>query len=505
MAYVIVDGVSKRCRAKDPAHCRYHKNADGTPMTHYASKAEADAILEKQHAGSGSSVSSSLSKSKAATAETKAGTTKAKTAKDNVDKLGIDASSWTSAPVAGVMPEADVDRAEYALAWAKDLDAKAQEAIGKLDTEAKQLRAKASRVEDEIIDANRDVAAVVDMPDVVALRNEISNNMEGDRQREAEMTPVDRIRGLIESQKGKPAEATAVAPLDLVGDERYARAIHSNEMDRLTQSAYYSDGDLPAVEKPSIIDGVEEYTSAKGPRLKISYRNVGKNGRMGKARYFTIPADMASTIKATHAADAKRLEELAVPSGAASASRATWKAYDEARTRQKDAYARAKTAWSDARAAEDRLSAVKNAREEALALSRPLAAAVAASKAAPATLPVMPESEHRVFAVNPGETAPSTAANKLNREYEDLAGDADWHAYDPKSGWARITSHEDRWWQYAEFTGYGSGRAHDSLAERLVNVKTGEALNVDADVAKNGANRLRAASEKLEALLSERQ
>ena len=504
MAYVIVDGVSKRCRAKDPAHCRYHKNADGTPMTHYASKAEADAVLEKQHAGSGSSASSSLSKSKAAAAEAITGATKAGTAEDNVDELGIDASSWTSAPVAGVMPEADAERAEYELARAEDLDAKAQEVIGKLDTEAKQLRAKASRIEDEVADANRAVAAVADMPDAVALRNEISNKMEEARKWEAEMTPVDRIRGLIESQKGTPAEDTAVSPLDLVGDERYARAIHSSEMDRLMQSAYYRDGDLPPVEKPSIIDGVEEYASAKGPRLKISYRNVGKNGRMGKARYFTIPAGMASTIKATHAADAKRLEELATPSGAASASRATWKAYDEARTRQKDASARAKAAWSDARTAEDRLSAVRNAREEVLALSRPLADAVAASKAAPATLPVMPGSERRVFAVNPGEEEPSTAANKLNGEYEGLAGDADWHAYDPKSGWARITSHKDRWWQYAEFTGYGSGRAHDSLAERLVNVKTGESFNVDADVAKNGANRLSAASAKLEALLSER-
>lgn len=503
MAYVIVDGVSKRCRAKDPAHCRYHKNADGTPMTHYVSKAEADAVLEKQHAGSGSSVSTSLSKSKAESEEAEAGATKAKAAEGSVDRLGIDASSWTPAPVAGVMQEADVARAEYELSRAKDMDAKAQEAIGKLDVEAKQLHAKASSMEDEAASAGRDVEAVASMPDVVALRDEINGRIEADRRREAKMVPVDRIRSLIESQKGKPVQDAAVSPLDLVGDERYARAIHRSEMDRLEQSAYYSDGALPAVEKPSIIDGVEEYSSARGPRLKISYRNVGKNGRMGKGRYFSVPADMASIIKATHAADAKRLGELAVPRNAASVSKATQKAYDEAIARQNDAYDRAKTARAGAWEAESRLKAVREASADVVALSRPLADAVAASKAAPATLPVVPESEHRVFAVNPGEVAPSTAANKLNKEYERLAGDADWHAYDPESGWARVTSHGDRWWQYAEFTGYGLGRAHDSLVERLVNVKTGESFHVDADVAKNGASRLRAATDRLEAVLPE--
>jgi hypothetical protein len=47
MAYVIGEGnVRKVCRAKDPAHCRYHKQADGTPLKHYTTRAEVDQAIE---------------------------------------------------------------------------------------------------------------------------------------------------------------------------------------------------------------------------------------------------------------------------------------------------------------------------------------------------------------------------------------------------------------------------------------------------------------------------
>jgi hypothetical protein len=47
MAYVIIDGDRKVCRAKDPDHCRYHKKQDGSPLKHYATRSEADAVIER--------------------------------------------------------------------------------------------------------------------------------------------------------------------------------------------------------------------------------------------------------------------------------------------------------------------------------------------------------------------------------------------------------------------------------------------------------------------------
>lgn len=47
-AYVIVGLKRERCRAKDPAKCRYHVGSDGKPLKHYKDAWSADKALERE-------------------------------------------------------------------------------------------------------------------------------------------------------------------------------------------------------------------------------------------------------------------------------------------------------------------------------------------------------------------------------------------------------------------------------------------------------------------------
>lgn len=49
-AFVAVDGKPTLCRAKDPTRCPYHRNADGSPMLHYASQEAVYNEVERQEA-----------------------------------------------------------------------------------------------------------------------------------------------------------------------------------------------------------------------------------------------------------------------------------------------------------------------------------------------------------------------------------------------------------------------------------------------------------------------
>lgn len=53
VAYVMVDGKPMPCRAKDPTHCPYHRNADGSQMLHYSSEEavynEVERLADRKH------------------------------------------------------------------------------------------------------------------------------------------------------------------------------------------------------------------------------------------------------------------------------------------------------------------------------------------------------------------------------------------------------------------------------------------------------------------------
>lgn len=468
-AYVIMDGVRKVCRAKDPAHCRYHKNADGSPLTHYTTRAEADAELERQHASG--SEPTSLSK-----------VVKTKTAVNssaNVDSLaGVDATSWEVAAVDAKMTDSQIREADSALS---DLDATRIEAdaeIQKLSIERAKRDSEWNAAQADIRRAIADVDAVLESPDVKNRREELAREISEAEADEAKLSPVERMQAAIDAQAAD--DGIRCEPIDLVSDEKYAQAMYDNELSRIAYSRYYSSGDQPAIAKESKMTRVEQYDWKGEPRLKVYFKNYGKTGRLGKERWFSFPADMASW---THARMADERELLAAlesdPKIAASTSESTQEAYDSAVARLSDAKIRSDAAQHAGWTASVRQNDLQTAVDNAGAAETELRNAMEISEAIPSSLPMVPESEQRAFAANPGEETPDTAANRLNDQYKSLVGDADWHAYDPDSGWARTTSHSDRWYEHADFTWPRTGGARDYKTDELVNVKTGESHKLD--------------------------
>lgn len=473
-AYVIVGGERKVCRAKDPAHCRYHKNEDGSPMKHYPDRKSADEALEALHAGGATGGSSSLSKEAASRAEAPGAA------------LAIDVTGWRCEPAVGRPADSMLEDVSAERERNVRLRAEAAAVVSRMDGEIAELTAKAEAKVKEADAARKATAAVFEDPEVVALRDRLQGEVDAARERDEKLAPVDRVKSVMALQEGKPAAEAAIHPIDLIGDSRYAAAVLNGERERRDRSAYsygYTPSEHTPIEKPSVITGVEEYSSSHGDRLKVTYKNVGKTGRLGKARYFTMPAQMASSVTALSGDAAQRLGELQSPEKAAAvASEAGRKAYTEASARRRAA--------DDAR--QDYMSQVwllgkdKEDLERALSIADDaggqLETMARAGAAVPAVLPAVPVDEARAFSTEPGQAASDTAANRLNDKYEKLVGDADWHAYDPESGWASVSTHSDRWYYYADFTGWGSGRAYDHVSDRLVNVKTGESLNAEKDV-----------------------
>lgn len=472
-AYVIVGGERKVCRAKDPAHCRYHKNEDGSQMKHYPDRKSADEALEALHAEGSAGGSSSLSKEAASRAE--------------ASDLGINVAGWHREPAVGRPADSMLEDVSTERERNARLRAEAAAVVSRMDAEIAGLTAKAEAKVKEADAARETTAAVFEDPEVVALRDRLQGEVDAARERDEKLAPADRVKSVMAFQEGKPAAEAAIHPIDLIGDSRYAAAVLNGERERRDRSAYsygYMPSEHTPIEKPSVITGVEEYSSSHGDRLKITYKNVSmKTGRPGKARYFTMPASMASSAAALSGDAAQRLEELKSPKNAvAVASEAGRKAYTEASARRQAADAARQDYMSqvwllgkDKKDLERALSIADDAGGQLETMAR-------AGAAVPAVLPAVPVDEARAFSTEPGQDVADTAANRLNAKYEKLVGDADWHAYDPESGWASVSTHSDRWYYYADFTGWGSGRAHDEVRDRLVNVKTGESLHVEKDV-----------------------
>lgn len=473
-AYVIVDGERKVCRAKDPAHCRYHKNEDGSPMKHYPDRKSADEALEAQHAAGAAGGSSSLSKETA----TRGGSMDA--------DLGINVSGWSREPAVGRPDDSMLGDVSAEHERNARLRGEAAHVISKIDEDMASLTAKVDAKNAESEAARKDMAAVLDDPEVAALRDRLQGEVDAARERDEKLAPADRVRSVMAFQEGKPAGEAAIHPIDLIGDSKYAAAVLRNERERRDRTAYefgYAPADHTPIEAPSVITGVEEYSSGRGARLKVTYKNLGKTGRLGKARYFTIPAQMASSATALSRDAEQRLEELKSPKNAvAVASESGRKAYYEASARRDAADAASQGDMSRIWLREQDKARLERALTSATTAGEQLETMARAGAAVPASLPAVPADEARAFSTEPGQAAADTAANRLNAKYEKLVGDADWHAYDPESGWASVSTHSDRWSNYAEFTGRGRGRAYDDVSDRLVNVKTGESLNVVKNV-----------------------
>ena len=493
-AYVIVGGERKVCRAKDPAHCRYHKNEDGSPMKHYPDRKSADEALESQHAAGAAGGSSSLSKEAAA----RGGSMDA--------DLGIDVAGWNREPAAGRPDDSMLEDVTAERERNARLRTEAAAVVGKMDEEMASLTAKADAKGSEAEAARKDMAAVLDDPEVAALRGRLQGEIDAARERDEKLAPVDRVKAVMAFQEGKPATEAAIHPIDLIGGSKYAAAVLDNERQRRDRSAYeygYTPSEHTPIEAPSVITGVEEYSSSRGDRLKVTYKNVGKTGRLGKARYFTIPADLAASATALSGDAAQRLEELKSPKKAvAVASASGRKAYAEAAARR-DAAAGARQGYMNkVWLLEKDKAGLKQTLISASYAGKQLETMARAGEAVPAVLPAVPTDEARAFSTAPGQAAADTAANRLNAKYEKLVGDADWHAYDPESGWASVSTHSDRWYYYAEFTGRGPGMASDYVSDRLVNVKTGESLNAVKNVGltlKSG----KGIDDRLEAVMSD--
>ena len=493
-AYVIVDGERKVCRAKDPAHCRYHKNEDGSPMKHYPDRKSADEALEAQHAAGAAGGSSSLSKETAA----RGGSMDA--------DLGIDVAGWSREPAVGRPDDSMLEDVSAEVERNARLRAEAAGVVSRMDEEIASLTAKSDAKGAESEAARKDMAAVLDDPEVVALRDRLQGEVDAARERDGKLAPVDRVKSVMAFQEGKSATEATIHPIDLIGDSKYAAAVLANERERRDRTAYeygYTPADHTPIEAPSVITGVEEYSSGRGSRLKVTYKNVGKTGRLGKARYFTIPAKMASSAAALSGDASKRLEELKSPQNAAAvASESGRKAYNEAVARRDAADAARQDYMAQIWAMDDAKAGLERALRSADGAGKQLETMARVGKAVPAVLPAVPADEARAFATEPGQAAPGTAANRLNAKYEKLVGDADWHAYDPESGWASVSTHSDRWYYYADFTGRGFGRASDDVSDRLVNVKTGESLNAVKDVSSTFKSS-KGVDDRLEAAMSD--